>query len=93
MPGSGTLSNRFPTDIRRGWKKPARRFSGGERQRIALARILLQDTSVVLLDEPTVGLDPRTEKDLLNTLFSALQDKTLMWVTHHLLADLHLMPI
>ncbi len=60
------------------------RFSGGERQRIALARILLQDTPVVILDEPTVGLDPGTERDLLRTVFQTIQEKTLIWITHHL---------
>ena len=60
------------------------RFSGGERQRIALARVLLQNTPVVILDEPTVGLDPRTERDLLQTIFRALQGKSLLWITHHL---------
>ncbi|ALC80294.1 MULTISPECIES: thiol reductant ABC exporter subunit CydC [Bacillus] len=60
------------------------RFSGGERQRIALARVLLQDTPVVMLDEPTVGLDPITEHDLLSTIFRTLEGKTLIWVTHHL---------
>ncbi len=60
------------------------RFSGGERQRIALARILLQDTPVVLLDEPTVGLDPITEQELLETFFSLLKGKTVIWITHHL---------
>ncbi|MBC1935825.1 thiol reductant ABC exporter subunit CydC [Listeria grandensis] len=60
------------------------RFSGGERQRIALARILLQDTPIVVLDEPTVGLDPITEKELLGTIFETLQEKSLVWVTHHL---------
>ncbi|WP_300560466.1 thiol reductant ABC exporter subunit CydC [Companilactobacillus sp.] len=60
------------------------RFSGGEQERIALARILLQDAPVVLLDEPTVGLDPITENDLLETFFDVLKDKTIIWVTHHL---------
>ncbi|HCD07457.1 MAG TPA: thiol reductant ABC exporter subunit CydC [Lactobacillus sp.] len=60
------------------------RFSGGEQERIALARILLQDAPVVLLDEPTVGLDPITENELLETFFDVLQDKTIIWVTHHL---------
>jgi ATP-binding cassette subfamily C protein CydC len=60
------------------------RFSGGQRQRIALARVLLQDTPVVMLDEPTVGLDPITERDLLSTIFQTLEGKTLIWVTHHL---------
>lgn len=60
------------------------RFSGGEQQRLSLARILLQDAPIVLLDEPTVGLDPITEHDLLQTIFTVLQDKTIIWVTHHL---------
>ncbi len=60
------------------------RFSGGERHRLALARILLQDTPIVLLDEPTVGLDPVTEQSLITTFMEQLQGKTLIWITHHL---------
>jgi ATP-binding cassette subfamily C protein CydC len=60
------------------------RFSGGERQRIALARILLQMTPVVIMDEPTVGLDPITENKLLATIFDTLEGKTIIWVSHHL---------
>lgn len=60
------------------------RFSGGERHRIALARVLLQDVPVVVLDEPTVGLDPLTERALLDTLFEALAGKTVIMITHHL---------
>lgn len=67
-----------------------RRFSGGERQRVALARILLQDTPVVVLDEPTVGLDPVTERELLATIFQALEGRTLIWVTHHLIGAEHM---
>ncbi|CAM2918858.1 thiol reductant ABC exporter subunit CydC [Paenibacillus sediminis] len=71
-----------------GYKTPmheaGQRFSGGERQRVALARILLQDTPVVILDEPTVGLDPRTEHELLATIIQTLAGKSLIWVTHHL---------
>ncbi|MFC6179713.1 thiol reductant ABC exporter subunit CydC [Lactiplantibacillus daowaiensis] len=60
------------------------RFSGGERQRLALARILLQDAPIIILDEPTVSLDPITEAHLLATVFRVLHDKTILWVTHHL---------
>ncbi|AKF74849.1 thiol reductant ABC exporter subunit CydC [Bacillus velezensis] len=60
------------------------RFSGGERQRIALARILLQDTPVIILDEPTVGLDAVTERELLDTIFDVFKEKTILWITHHL---------
>lgn len=60
-------------------------FSGGEAQRIALARILLQDAPVIILDEPCVGLDPSCEKALLKTLFEVLDRKTVLMITHHLL--------
>lgn len=60
------------------------RFSGGERHRIALARVLLADAPAVLLDEPTVGLDPITEQALMDTLQRAFADKTLIMITHHL---------
>ncbi|WAM39079.1 thiol reductant ABC exporter subunit CydC [Leuconostoc pseudomesenteroides] len=60
------------------------RFSGGEQQRFALARILLQAAPIVVLDEPTVSLDPKTEHDVLTQIFSVLQDRTIIWVTHHL---------
>lgn len=60
------------------------RFSGGERHRLALARILLKQTPIVILDEPTVGLDPVTEMGLINTIMSALNRQTVIWITHHL---------
>lgn len=75
-----SLPEGYDTPVR----EAGQRFSGGERQRIALARILLQNTPVVVLDEPTVGLDPRTERELLATMFEAMAGKTLIWVTHHL---------
>lgn len=75
-----SLPEGYDTPVR----EAGQRFSGGERQRIALARILLQNTAVVVLDEPTVGLDPRTERELLATIFEAMAGKTLIWVTHHL---------
>lgn len=60
------------------------RFSGGERHRLALARVLLKNTPIVLLDEPTVGLDPITEQAVIDTFMTQLAGKTLIWITHHL---------
>lgn len=79
-----TLISSLPDGYGTFVREAGQRFSGGERQRIALARILLQNTPVVILDEPTVGLDPRTERDLLKTMFEAMEGKSLIWVTHHL---------
>lgn len=74
----------LPAGLDTPMRETGQRFSGGERQRVALARILLQDAPVLVLDEPTVGLDPRTERELLSTIFRSTEGKTLVWVTHHL---------
>lgn len=76
--------NSLPDGLQTQMEETGQRFSGGERQRIALARILLQDTPIVILDEPTIGLDPVTESELVETILSTLQDKTIIWITHHL---------
>lgn len=85
-----TLISSLPEGYNTPVREAGQRFSGGERQRMALARILLQNTPVVVLDEPTVGLDPRTERELLATIFEAMAGKTLVWVTHHLVGAEHM---
>jgi ATP-binding cassette subfamily C protein CydC len=60
------------------------KMSAGERQRLAAARIVLQDSPMVLLDEPTANLDPINEKKLLENLFSLFQDKGVLLITHKL---------
>lgn len=59
-------------------------FSGGEAHRIALARALAADTAIVLVDEPFAALDPITETQLLDTLFTTCEGRTLVVITHHL---------
>jgi ATP-binding cassette subfamily B protein len=57
-------------------------LSGGQARRIALARALLRDCPVLLLDEPTAGLDAETETDVLARLLGATRGKTIVLVTH-----------
>lgn len=78
------LIDRLPEGIHTQMREMGARFSGGEKQRIAFARVILQDTPIILMDEPTTGLDPETEKELLDVMNSKLKDKTVIWVTHHL---------
>lgn len=57
-------------------------LSGGQRQRIALARVLLRDAPILILDEPTANLDSITEQNLLDTILDVTQNRTLIMITH-----------
>ncbi|NMH66446.1 heme ABC transporter ATP-binding protein/permease CydC [Shewanella salipaludis] len=63
-----------------------RQLSGGERRRIGVARALLRDAPLLLLDEPTEGLDKQTEREILALLFAFARDKTLLLISHRLTA-------
>jgi ATP-binding cassette subfamily C protein CydC len=60
------------------------RLSGGERQRLALARVLIKDAPILILDEPTANLDPITETRVLTTLFKVMKQRTSLLITHRL---------
>jgi putative hydroxymethylpyrimidine transport system ATP-binding protein len=57
-------------------------LSGGERQRVALARTLMEDRPVVLLDEPFSALDARTRTEMQDLAAGLLQGRTVLMVTH-----------
>ena len=63
-----------------------RQLSGGERRRIGVARVLLRDAPLLLLDEPTEGLDKGTEREILDLLFDFAENKTLLMISHRLTA-------
>ncbi len=58
------------------------RLSGGQGRRIAVARALLKDAPILLLDEPTEGLDAATERDLMQALDKLMVGRTVLLITH-----------
>ena len=64
-----------------------RALSGGQRRRVAMARALLQDAPVLILDEPTAGLDPEAAQRLIGPLKELMRDRATLLITHdHALA-------
>lgn len=59
-------------------------FSGGQQQRICIARVLAVSPSVILMDEPTSALDPISSANIENTLLELKKDYTIIIVTHNL---------
>ena len=82
----GELISRLP----QGWDTPTgpkgNFLSGGERQRLALARLVLQNPSVLLLDESTSALDVPSERRVFTNLVECFADKTIVFVSHRISA-------
>ena len=60
------------------------KVSGGERQRVALARLFFENTNIVILDEATSAIDNITEKEVMTNIMKNLKEKTLIIITHRL---------
>ncbi|MDE6275321.1 MAG: ATP-binding cassette domain-containing protein [Clostridia bacterium] len=66
-------------DCRKSYPK---NISGGQAGRVSLARALVTDCNILLMDEPFKGLDIKLKKDILNLLIPLIKDKTIVFVTH-----------
>ena len=64
--------------------RAVRELSGGNRRKVELARALLHRPTLLLMDEPTVGLDPQSRRDLLQAIRREVSDRgtTVLWATH-----------
>lgn len=78
----------FIARLAKGWNTPAGeaggRLSGGERQRIAIARAILKNAPIVILDEATAFTDPENEAQLQAAIAELTKDKTLLVIAHRL---------
>ncbi len=79
----GDWVNGLPYGLETEVGEAAMQLSGGEARRLAVARALLRDAPVLLLDEPTEGLDRPTARALMANLRLRYRDRTLVVVTHH----------
>lgn len=59
-------------------------LSGGERQRISIARAIMKDSPVIILDEATANVDPENERDLMNAIQELTREKTVIMIAHRL---------
>ena len=64
--------------------QPVSSLSGGERQRISLARAMLKDAPVIILDEATASVDPENERQLQEAFEALTRDKTVIMIAHRL---------
>jgi ABC-2 type transport system ATP-binding protein len=74
-------------DLSRSSRRPARESSGGERSRVSLAAALLGRPELLVLDEPTVGLDPLLRRDLWNTFHRLAGEGTSLLVSSHVMDE------
>ncbi|MFA7420498.1 MAG: peptidase domain-containing ABC transporter [Melioribacteraceae bacterium] len=75
-----SLPNGYHTEI----SEAGSNLSGGQRQRISIARALLRNAPILILDEATSNIDLATEAELLKNIFEFLKDKTIIFVTHRM---------
>jgi ATP-binding cassette, subfamily C, bacterial CydC len=61
------------------------KLSGGQRQRLAIARVLLRNAPILILDEAATGLDAQTEQEVMKEVYHLMEGRTTIVITHNLL--------
>ena len=79
-----SFENGIDTFVTREFEESGQYFSGGEQQKLALARIYAGNYDCIILDESTSSLDPISEDDIINTIFQIFNDKTVIMISHRL---------
>jgi len=79
-----SMPDGLDTVLSKEYDEDGTRISGGEAQKIALARALYRDAPIVVLDEPTAALDPIAEYEVYTTFDSTIRDKTAVFISHRL---------
>ena len=72
------------TNLYQNFEKDGVEISGGEAQKIALARALYKDAPFVILDEPTAALDPLAEYEIYSKFNEIIGEKTAVYISHRL---------
>ncbi len=86
----GSFVEKLPKGLDTWLGESGQLISAGQARRVTLARAILRDAPIWVLDEPTEGLDRKTERKLVDSLMQVTRYRTVLWITHRL-TDLHLM--
>ena len=75
---------KLPQDYETVIGEAGRTLSGGERQRLSIARAMMKDAPIIILDEATANVDPENEKELMDAIAELTQEKTVIMIAHRL---------
>lgn len=78
------LPNGVDSNVTREFDQEGAMFSGGEAQKISIARIFAGKQEIVIMDEPTSALDPIAEQEMYSNMFEACEGKTVIFISHRL---------
>ena len=78
------LKNGLDTELTTEFSKDGVNLSGGESQKLAIARVFYKDAGLMILDEPSSALDPIAEYQLNHAMLEATKDKTVVFISHRL---------